>query len=160
MKKIILGLLLALSAHQAQAQSTPHALGVHFGGSTTDVEYQYHFSKRNFLDVTLGLFDFDKGFAAQGIYNWNLHSWDWTPGFAVWKCWGGYGAGLGCYSHHDDHDLFVGPVGTLGFGFTLCDIPLTVGLDYRPMVAFNLGDSFKVIDSGFRNIGVTLTYRF
>ena len=74
MKKIILGLLLALSAHQAQAQSTPHALGVHFGGSTTDIEYQYHFSKRNFLDVTLGLFDFDKGFAAQGIYNWNLHS--------------------------------------------------------------------------------------
>ena len=51
-------------------------------------------------------------------------------------------------------------MGTLGFGFTLKDIPLTFGIDYRPMIAVNLGDDFRLIDSGFKNLGVTLTYRF
>ena len=62
--------------------------------------------------------------------------------------------------HDDDDDFFLGPVGTLGFGFTLKDIPLTLGLDYRPMIAINVGDDCKIIDSGFKNLGVTLTYRF
>ena len=48
----------------------------------------------------------------------------------------------------------------LGFGFTLKDAPLTFGIDYRPMVAFNVGDDFSILDRGFRNLGVTLTYRF
>ena len=49
---------------------------------------------------------------------------------------------------------------TLGFGFQLKDVPLTFGVDYRPMVAFNFGDGDAIIDKGFRNIGVTLTYHF
>lgn len=51
-------------------------------------------------------------------------------------------------------------MGTLGFGFTLKDVPLTLGVDYRPMVAINFGHGDALIDRGFRNIGVTLTYRF
>ena len=50
--------------------------------------------------------------------------------------------------------------GELRFGFTLKDVPLTFGLDYRPMVAINLGPGDALVDHGFRNIGVTLTYRF
>ena len=147
-------------AFVASAQRTPHALGVHFGGSTMDLEYQYHFNKKNFLDVTVGVFDLDDGFSAQTVYNWNIRQWpQWTPRFATWKFWGGFGGGVGFYDGDSSGFLF-GPVGTLGFGFTLKSIPLTLGVDYRPMVAFVAGDDFDILDSGFKNIGVTLTYRF
>ena len=162
MKKFICLLILSLTTAVAKAKRTPHAFGAHFGGSTIDLEYQYHFNKKNFLDVTAGLFDIDDGFVAQGIYNWNIRQWPrWTPRFATWKFWGGFGAGLGYYdADKGDDSLFLGPVGTLGFGFTLKDIPLTFGIDYRPMICFQVGDDFDINDSGFKNIGVTLTYRF
>lgn len=161
MKKILFTLFVCFASLSAQAQSTPHAIGIHFGGSTSDLEYQYHFNKKNFLDITAGLFNLDEGFALQGVYNWNIRQWpNWTPNFATWKFWGGFGAGVGFYDHQEHDGMFLGPVGTLGFGFTLKDIPLTFGVDYRPMVAFNLGDDLDIIDRGFRNIGVTLTYRF
>lgn len=162
MKKMLLTLLVSLTALAAGAQRTPHAIGVHFGGSTLDLEYQYHFDNKNFLDVTAGIFDLDDGFCLQGVYDWNIKHWDnWTPNFGSWKFWGGFGAGVGYYNHDKGNDgLFLGPVGTLGFGFTLKEIPLTLGLDYRPMVAFVIGDKFDVLDAGFKNIGLTLTYRF
>lgn len=165
MKKLLLTLILAAGALLASAQSTPHAIGFHMGGSTLDLEYQYHFNQKNFLDVTAGIFDLDKGFLAQGVYNWNIRQWsDWTPRFGTWKFWGGVGAGIGFvdYGKHDDgyNGVMLGPVGTLGFGFTLKDIPLSVGLDYRPMVAIALGDHSGLVDHGFRNIGLTMTYRF
>lgn len=161
MKRIFLMSLFALAAFAVHAQRTPHAVGVHFGGSTIDLEYQYHFSNKNFLDVTAGIFDLGDGFFAQAVYDWNIKEWaDWTPNFATWKFWGGVGGGIGFYDH-DHHDgMLIGPVGTLGFGFTVKDFPLTVGLDYRPMVGMVVGDDFDIIDSGFKNIGLTLTYRF
>lgn len=162
MKKYLLLAFFALVTLGSYAQRTPHAIGAHFGGSTIDLEYQYHFNNKNFFDVTAGVFDLDDGFSLQGVYNWNIKQWpNWTPRFATWKFWGGFGAGLGYYDDDSHKDgMFFGPVGTLGFGFTPKDIPLTIGLDYRPMVAFNVGNDFKIINSGFKNIGVTLTYRF
>lgn len=162
MKKYLLSLIIAaLGTCNLQAQHTPHAIGAHFGGSTIDLEYQYHFSKRNFLDLTAGVFNLSDGFALQGVYNWNFKQWsNWTPRFATWKFWGGFGGGIGYYDHDDYDGMFLGPVGTIGFGFTLKDAPFTVGVDYRPMVAFNFGDGDAIIDRGFRNIGLTLTYHF
>lgn len=161
MKKLLTVCLLSLSALSLAAQRTPHAVGVHFGGSTMDFEYQYHFSNRNFLDVTAGVFDLDRGFTTQCVYNWNVCQWkDWTPNFASWKLWAGFGAGAGFYDHHDRDGFLCGPVGTVGFGFTAKDVPLTIGVDYRPMVAVLLGDDADIISAGFRNVGVTLTYRF
>ena len=73
---------------------------------------------------------------------------------------GNFGVALVVDSDDDYDSFFLGPVGTLGFGFQLKDVPLTFGVDYRPMVAFNFGDGDAIIDKGFRNIGVTLTYHF
>lgn len=161
MRKILSTALIALTSLTLHAQRTPHAIGVHFGGATLDIEYQYHFNNKNFLDITAGIFDLDDGFAAQGVYNWNIRQWSsWTPRFATWKFWGGVGGGLGFYDHKHDNGMLLGPVGTLGFGFTLKDVPLTVGVDYRPWVAFVIGDDFDILDKGFRNIGLTLAYRF
>lgn len=161
MKKALLALMLSLTALTASAQRTPHAFGAHFGGSTIDLEYQYHFSKKNFLDVTAGIFHLDDGMALQGVYNWNIwRSQGWTPRFADWKFWGGFGGGIGFYDYDGNSGAFLGPVGTLGFGFTLKVCPLTVGVDYRPMVAIQLGDDSGINDVGFRNIGLTVTYHF
>ena len=160
MKKYILTIFFALTALVASAQRTNHALGFHMGGSTIDLEYQYHFNGKNFLDVTAGVFDLDAGFLAQGVYNWNIQKWgNWTPNFATWKLWGGVGGGIG-FIDDSDSGLLLGPVGTLGFGFTLKNAPLTIGIDYRPMVAFAIGDDSGIVNSGFRNIGLTMTFRF
>lgn len=161
MKKVIFFLLILWGSLQAGAQTTPHAIGVHLGGSTLDLEYQYHFSKKNFLDVTAGVFDLNDGFSLQAAYNWNLKQWsDWTPNFGTWKVWGGFGAGLGYYNETGEDGLFFGPLGDVGFGFTLNKCPLTVGVDYRPMLALNTGDGFGIIGHGFYNLGLTVTYRF
>lgn len=163
MKKYLFATLVAcMVAIGASAQRTPHAIGFHAGGATVDLEYQYHYNNKNFLDVTAGIFNIDEGFALQAVYNWNIAQFpDWTPRFATWKLWGGVGAGLGFYDAGDDDDgFFVGPVGTLGFGFTLKSIPLTIGIDYRPMLALNIGNGCDIISAGFHNVGLTMTYRF
>ena len=161
MKKYVLTLLITLAAMPLLAQRTPHALGVHLGGSTLDIEYQYHFNKKNFVDVTLGVFGIDDGFLAQGTYNWNIKEFaDWTPDFATWKVWAGAGVGIGGYDTHDYSGLMLGPVGDLGFGFTINDVPITLGIDYRPMVAIALGTHSGLVDNGFFNLGFTATYRF
>ena len=161
MKKTILTVALACATMGVSAQRTPHAIGFHFGGSTIDFLYQYHFNNKNFLDVSAGVFDMDDGFLAQGVYNWNIQEWkNWTPRFGSWKFWGGVGGGLGFTDGDDDDGFMLGPVGNLGFGFTLKCCPLSVGIDYRPMVAFTVGDHSGLVDRGFRNIGLSMTYRF
>ena len=161
MKKYVLTLLITLAAMPLFAQRTPHALGVHLGGSTFDVEYQYHFNKKNFFDITVGAFDIKYGFMIQGTYNWTIKEFeDWTPDFATWKVWGGVGVGIGAYDTPDRSGLVLGPTGDLGFGFTFNAVPITLGVDYRPMVAIALGTHSGLIDNGFFNLGLTATYRF
>lgn len=72
MKKAIFTLLFALMAVTGWAQRSPHALGLHFGGATADIEYQYHFSQKNFLNVDAGIFNLGDGFTVSAIYNWNI----------------------------------------------------------------------------------------
>lgn len=161
MKKTLVALLLAVASLPLAAQRTPHAIGLHFGGSTIDLEYQYHFSQKNFLDVTAGVFDFGDGFALQGLYNWNFQQWsDWTPNFATWKVWGGVGAGLGVYTPDGESGMMLGPAADVGFGFTVKKVPLTVGIDYRPMLALVVGKHSDIVANGFYNFGLTMTYRF
>ena len=161
MKKYVLTLLITLAAMPLLAQRTPHALGVHLGGRRIIKKKKYHFNKKNFVDVTVGSFDVPHGFMIQGTYNWNLKEFeDWTPNFATWKVWAGAGVGIGGYDTHDYSGLMLGPVGDLGFGFTINDVPITLGIDYRPMVAIALGTHSGLVDNGFFNLGITATYRF
>ena len=161
MKKSILTLVFAFVALMMNAQNTPHAIGLHIGGSTIDVEYQYHFNNKNFVDVTAGVFDLDEGFLAQGVYDWNIKQWgNWTPNFGTWNLWGGVGAGLGFFNGDEEDGFMLGPVGHLGFGFTLKRCPFSLGVDYRPMVAFVVGNNSGLVNSGFWNLGLSMTYRF
>ena len=70
---------------------------------------------------------------------------------------GGAVGGLSC----PDYDGFLfGPAADLGFGITFRGAPVTLGLDYRPVVAFVVGGNSGVVTQGFWNFGLTLTYRF
>ena len=161
MKKYVLTLLITLAAMPLLAQRTPHALGVHLGGSTLDIEYQYHLNMKKFVYATVGSFYVPHVFMIQASYHWNLKEFeDWTPNFATWKVWAGAGVGIGGYDTDDYSGLMLGPVGDLGFGFTINDVPITLGIDYRPMVAIALGTHSGLVDNGFFNLGFTATYRF
>ncbi len=161
MKKTIFSLLFACIALTGWAQRTPHALGLHFGGATVDLEYQYHFSQRNFLDVTAGVFNFGDGFSASAIYNWNIREWsNWTPRGGTWKLWGGVGGAVGGLSNHDHEGFLFGPTADLGFGITFKGAPVTLGLDYRPIIAIVVGNDSGIVTQGFWNFGLTATYRF
>lgn len=161
MKKAIFTLLFALMAVTGWAQRSPHALGLHFGGATADIEYQYHFSQKNFLNVDAGIFNLGDGFTVSAIYNWNIRQWsDWTPRAGTWKFWGGVGAAAGGTTYDKYDGGFIGPMGNLGFGITFDGAPVTLGLDYRPMVAIVFGDETGILTPGFWNFGLTVTYRF
>jgi hypothetical protein len=155
MKKFILAMVLCVASMGAFAQKTPHAVGLYLGGNI-DLAYQYHFNNKNFVDATLGCFSYN-GVAASATYNWNIQEWsDWTPNFGTWKLWGGVGAGLGAF-----HKAFIlGPVGQLGFGFTLKAAPVTIGVNYRPMITFGFGGDKHFHANGFYNGGLSVVYRF
>lgn len=70
----------------------------------------------------------------------------------------GAAAGGTTYDKYDGG--FIGPMGNLGFGITFDGAPVTLGLDYRPMVAIVFGDETGVLTPGFWNFGLTVTYRF
>lgn len=154
MKKFILAMVLCVASMGAFAQKTPHAAGV-FLGYNSGLVYQYHFNNKNFVDATLDCFGF-KGVSGSATYNWNIKEWsDWTPNFGTWKLWGGVGAGVGLF----EKAFILGPVGQLGFGFTLNSVPLTIGLNYRPMVTLGFGEDLLHFN-GFYNGGLSVVYRF
>ena len=159
-KKTLASLCLAGAALTASAQDTPHAIGIHFGGATWDLEYQYHFSQKNFLDVTVGAFMYNEGFNASATYNWNIRQWDnWTPRLS-WRLWGGVGGQVG-WTQWDKYDgVYLGPSGQLGFGFTGKNVPFKLGVDYRPAFLLCIGNETGILTPGFYNLGMTLTYRF
>ena len=160
MKKYLFLLILTLYGLHTSAQTTKHAVGLYLGGSSIDLQYQYHLNTKNFLDFNLGLFNLNDGFYASGIYNWNLQAWnDWTPELGTWKLYAGVGAGVGYTNYHDYDGGFIGAVGNLGFGVTL-KTPWTIALNYRPMVAIVCGHHGGFLDSGLWNIGLSVTYRF
>lgn len=155
MKKFILAMVLCVASMGAFAQKTPHAVGLYIGYNDGLI-YQYHFNNKNFVDATVDFFNL-KGVTASATYNWNIQEWsDWTPNFGTWKLWGGVGAGLGAY----DKAFVVGPMGQLGFGFTLKAAPVTIGINYRPMIAFKFGGDEFFHAGGLGGGGLSVVYRF
>lgn len=160
LKKMLMSLFFVGAAFTASAQSTPHSFGIHFGGSTWDLEYQYHFSQKNFLDVTAGAFMYNDGFNATATYNWNIKQWDHWCDKISWKLWGGVGGQIG-WTQWDKYDgVYLGPMADLGFGFTGKNVPFTFGVDYRPAFLLCIGNETGILTPGFYNLGLTLTYQF
>ncbi|WP_430612913.1 hypothetical protein [Flavobacterium sp. JP2137] len=162
MKKVILTAILCCSAVVAtQAQEiSKNALGLRIGdndGFGAEISYQRSLQKNNRLELDLGWrsnHDY-KAFKVVGLYEW------------VWKIDGGFnwyagvGAGIGSWSYkgkyHRDTDsgAFGLATGNIGIEYHF-DIPLQIGLDFRPELYFN--DDYR--DGIQADFGVSVRYKF
>lgn len=158
MKKILLMLTLCLSTVALQAQEHERAVGVRFGGSA-ELLYQHELSSENFLQFTLALPNYD-GISVTGIYNWRCLKWDWTPQTCDWYLNAGFGAAAGAYNF-DDTGLLLGVAGSCAFGCKFKDAPVSIEVDYRPVVGAVFGGGDKgFFTPGLWNFGVAVKYHF
>ena len=152
MKKILLLVVAVVFATSAFAQDYKNSIGLRLGNGA-EVQYERHFSAKNYLEVNAGLYGlatFD-GLFANATYSWNCCEWDWTPNAGKWFLSAGVGASLGMWAKH----FQVGVAGDVAFGIRF-NKPVTLSLDYRPTVFF-LGNAWG---DGFANVGLTCTYNF
>lgn len=158
MKKIVMILALTLATLAVQAQQYDHAVGLRFGGSV-ELLYQHELSADNFAQFTLAVPNYD-GISLTGIYNWRCMEWDWTPETCDWYLNAGFGAALGAYNFKDTGFL-VGLAGSCAFGCQFKNAPISLELDYRPVVGVVAGGGDKgFFTPGLWNFGVSLKYHF
>lgn len=150
MKKILLLVVAVVFATSAFAQDYKNSIGLRLGNGA-EVQYERHFSAKNYLEVNGGLYGFGNSFFGNATYNWNCCEWDWTPNAGKWFLSAGVGASLGLW----EKAFQVGVAGNVAFGIRF-NKPVTLSLDYRPTV-FVLGNAWG---KGFANVGLTCTYNF
>lgn len=150
MKKILLLVVAVVFATSAFAQDYKNSIGLRLGNGA-EVQYERHFSAKNYLEVNGGLYGFGNSFFGNATYNWNCCEWDWTPNAGKWFLSAGVGASLGLW----EKAFQVGVAGNVAFGIRF-NKPVTLSLDYRPTVFF-LGNNWG---RGFANVGLTCTYNF
>lgn len=150
MKKFLLLVVAVVIASTAFAQDYKNSIGLRLGNGA-EIQYERHFSAKNYLEVNAGLYGFGKSFFGNATYNWNCCEWDWTPNAGKWFLSAGVGASLGLW----EEAFQVGVAGDVAFGIRF-NKPVTLSLDYRPTVFF-LGNNWG---RGFANVGLTCTYNF
>ncbi len=157
MKKIFLLLAICLSAVAVEAQN--QAVGLRAGGSI-ELLYERDLSADRFLQFTLAFPNYD-GIAVTGLYNWRCCKWtDWTPRTCVWYLNAGVGAALGAYKFKDAGFL-VGAVGSVAFGCRFRHTPISLEVDYRPMIgAVAGGDKKGFYKPGLWNFGLAVKFHF
>ncbi len=158
MKNLLLAILVLFSLG-AEAQVHKHAIGIRGGGGGfygygPEVSYQLGFSDRNRLELDLGWYrrNWNNGIgwgsgniysvtALSGVYHWH---WNITEGFNWYV---GPGAQAIFYDERYDNDedgIYIGIGGQIGieYDFSQHDVPLHIGLDYRPMFLFTWYNGF------------------
>lgn len=157
MKKILLLLAICLSAAAVEAQN--QAVGLRAGGSI-ELLYERDLSADRFLQFTLAFPNYD-GIAVTGLYNWRCCEWtDWTPRTCDWYLNAGAGAALGAYKFKDAGFL-VGAVGSVAFGCRFRHTPISLEVDYRPMIgAVAGGDEKGFYKPGLWNFGLAVKFHF
>lgn len=148
MKKLLLLAVAVVFATSAFAQDYKNSIGLRLGYGA-ELQYERHFSDKNYLEANLGLYGFDV-FDVNATYNWNLCEWDWTPKAGKWFLSAGVGASVAMARQYFN----VGVAGDVAFGIRF-NKPVTLSLDYRPTIFLlnNWG-------SGFAGVGLTCTYNF
>ena len=158
MKKILLALALCLATVAVQAQKYDHAVGLRFGGSV-ELLYQHELTKSNFLQFTLAVPNYD-GLSVSGIYNWRCCKWDWTPQTCDWYLNAGVGAAVGIYNFKSTGFL-AGGAGSCAFGCQFKRTPISLEVDYRPVVGVVAGGADKgFFAPGMWNFGLSVKYHF
>lgn len=142
MRKMLLVFIVMGMVIYAQAQVSPHAIGVRLGGNGhvngAELSYQHGLGEANRLEFDLGFGygkDHHRSFLAV-IYHWD---WNITSGLN-WYVGPGGSIGFHSYDHNDNY-LNVALGGQLGleYNFMAQGTPILLSIDTRPMWDF-VGD--------------------
>jgi len=159
MKKTILTILIICSALGAFAQ--PRAMGLRFGITGLEADYQHTMNRNQFIQGNIGLdysvlADGKPGIEATAIYNFIWARPAWTDR-GTWALYAGPGASLGYVA--DEAHVTIGkevyPYSTSGFMLGICGqvgleytfwFPLQLSVDLRPLIGMHVGGQYKMTD--------------
>ncbi len=121
---------------------------------------QYVFWNDNYMEARLGLgYNGHYGPDISLTHYWNVKNWDWTPG--NWFLDIGGGANTVISKNH----LFVGAQVSGRFGYTFEEFPLSLSVDFSPVIGPNIGlkkgsGTTFWVEGLFYNPGLSCVYRF
>lgn len=142
----------------AYGQMPRSAVGLRVGGSV-DLIYEYHHRATRHWQFALSLPNYD-GVSLSGIHYWRLKQWKWSPDGCDWFLDAGVGPTVGVY-HFDDTGFLVGAVGACAMGCRFKRVPISLAIDYKPVVGAVVGGSEKgFFTPGLWNFGLVATYHF
>ncbi len=147
MNKIVLiltVLILSIRVNAQELHATGYELGIRMGswaGSGASVDGVMKLGQ-NRIHADLGLFE--NTFTIEGFYDWSFPI---AEGFSFYP---GVGGGMA----FTDAGIVLGLGGELGFEYAF-KIPLTIGLDWRPMILLINANNF-----GYNHGGLNIRYRF
>ena len=95
------------------------------------------------------------------LHNWQICTMDWTPSAGKWFFDAGVGLNVGGKAHY----AYVGIAGLARLGIKFNNAPISVSVDYTPVIGPGIGyagghshAAFR--DLGFANFGVSCVYHF
>ena len=155
MKKIALILALVMGiAISVEAQ--PRAVGARLGGNM-EASYQHQLGTKNMIDATAGM-TFGWGWmaiSATAVYDWIFPINSWSNA-GEWNWYVGPGAGIGFITGGWKVPVALNIGGQVGIEYQF-ECPLTLSLDYRPMINV-LG--FGSYWADYSAIAIGVRYRF
>ncbi|MBR5864832.1 MAG: hypothetical protein IKY89_01020 [Alistipes sp.] len=159
MKKLFLLIVASLFVTGAFAQNW--AVGARVGSGLQAVG-QYGYNANNYVEARLGACWLDTkhgGITADAtvLHNWKIYTMDWTPSAGEWF----FDAGVGLSGGGDRYHGYVGIAGMARLGFTFYEVPLSISVDYTPVIGPNFSKVHTDLHNmGFANLGITCTYNF
>jgi hypothetical protein len=151
-KLVLLAALAVISVNGIYAQ--PRAIGLRLGGNQELTYQQYVGHDNTFLQIDVGSFYF-QGIQVEVTYNWLF------GGAEAFSTYAGFGVGAG-FNFQDNawyarvfndpettnitssytcirRYFFAGVIGQFGLEYKFDNIPITLSLDYRPMIGCDVG---------------------
>ena len=160
MKKFLLAIVAVMFATGAFAQDW--SVGGRIGSGFQAVG-QYGYSADKYLEARFGASWLDSGVTADFtvLHNWNVCTMDWTPSAGEWF----FDAGVGLNVGGREHYAYVGVTGMARLGITFNGAPVSLSLDYSPVIGPGIGywkggSAAEFRSMGFANVGITCTYNF
>lgn len=145
MKKLLVALVAMFAVTAASAQI--NNLGLRFGGGVSIVG-QYDLSQSNHIEGRLAFGG--GGVSVTGLYNWELKSFNWTPGLGKWFFDAGVGGNVAVAGEY----VGLAVVGSAQLGIKFNDAPVSVTFDLEPTLGLTGGLGFGV------GSGVSIAYHF
>ena len=132
-------------------------------GSGFQAVGQYGYNQKSYVEARFGAGWLDGGVTADftALHNWKIATMDWTPSAGDWF----FDAGVGVNVGGAGNFAYVGVAGMARLGFTFNNAPISLSVDYTPVIgpAIVYGGGYSAAGFrgvGFANLGFTCTYNF